>query len=177
MNDPNLALDAGQPFDQYKHHSLDQCFPGKYGNSHQREGEFSDCMPFLPSTAGRLLSPKRPGRGAKVAHKPRSPQNTKHAISISGSIHSREREFGGLINNGFSIRNKEPFLWRKPLKNQPSFLSEELREVTLRIPGEHFFCDTISLPALRIPAEKRWQEFAEFALERGRAVSLSCLIS
>ena len=46
------------------------------------------------------------------------------------------------------------------------FPVKELREVTLRIPGEHFFCDTISLPA-SIPREKV-AEFAEFALnERG----------
>ena len=33
----------------------------------------------------------------------------------------------------------------------------ELREITLRIPGEHFFCDTISLPA-SLNADK-YQDF------------------
>ena len=41
----------------------------------------------------------------------------------------------------------------------------ELREITLRIPGEHFFCDTISLPA-SLKADK-YQDFAEFVLNEG----------
>ncbi len=41
----------------------------------------------------------------------------------------------------------------------------ELRDITLRIPGEHFFCDTISLPA-SLKVEK-YQEFAEFILNDG----------
>jgi len=38
----------------------------------------------------------------------------------------------------------------------------ELREVTLRIPGEHFFCDTVKLPS-SLNREK-FAEFAEFVL-------------
>ena len=41
----------------------------------------------------------------------------------------------------------------------------ELREITLRIPGEHFFCDTISLPN-SLKAEK-YQDFSEFVLNEG----------
>ena len=41
----------------------------------------------------------------------------------------------------------------------------ELREFTLRIPGEHFFCDTISFPT-SLKAEK-YQDFAEFVLSEG----------
>ncbi len=41
----------------------------------------------------------------------------------------------------------------------------ELREITLRIPGEHFFCDSISLPT-SVKAEKL-QDFAEFVLNEG----------
>ena len=52
----------------------------------------------------------------------------------------------------------------------------ELREFTLRIPGEHFFCDTISFPHFA-QGRENMQDFAEFVFERGRAVSLSCLIS
>ena len=41
----------------------------------------------------------------------------------------------------------------------------ELREITLRIPGEHFFCDSISLPS-SLDSEK-FAEFAEFTLNEG----------
>jgi hypothetical protein len=41
----------------------------------------------------------------------------------------------------------------------------ELREITLRIPGEHFFCDSISLPS-SLDAGK-FGEFAEFTLNEG----------
>ena len=41
----------------------------------------------------------------------------------------------------------------------------ELREFTLRIPGEHFFCDTISFPT-SLKAEK-YQDFSEFVLNEG----------
>ena len=56
------------------------------------------------------------------------------------------------------------FMAESPEKST-EFPVRELREVTLRIPGEHFFCDTISLPA-SIPREKV-AEFAEFALNEG----------
>jgi hypothetical protein len=41
----------------------------------------------------------------------------------------------------------------------------ELREITLRIPGEHFFCDSISLPSSLDPG--KFGEFAEYALNEG----------
>ena len=47
----------------------------------------------------------------------------------------------------------------------PEFPVGELREITLRIPGEHFFCDSISLP-VSLKADK-YQDFAEFILNDG----------
>ena len=42
----------------------------------------------------------------------------------------------------------------------------ELREITLRIPGEHFFCDTVALPSSL--KQENVAEFAELVLtERG----------
>ena len=38
----------------------------------------------------------------------------------------------------------------------------ELREITLRIPGEHFFCDTVALPSSL--KQEKFAEFAEFVL-------------
>ena len=42
------------------------------------------------------------------------------------------------------------------------FPSGEPRDMTLRIPGEHFFCDTISLPSSVKP--EKYQDFAEYVL-------------
>ena len=39
------------------------------------------------------------------------------------------------------------------LEKSPELPIGELREITLRIPGEHFFCDSISLP-VSLKAEK-----------------------
>ena len=50
-------------------------------------------------------------------------------------------------------------------EKSPELPIGELREITLRIPGEHFFCDSISLP-LSLKADK-YQDFAEFALNEG----------
>ena len=46
----------------------------------------------------------------------------------------------------------------------------ELKEVTLRIPGEYFFCDTVALPST-IETEKI-ADFAEFILNRHNAKKL-----
>lgn len=54
----------------------------------------------------------------------------------------------------------------EPSEKLTEFPVGELREVTLRIPGEHFFCDTIDIPS-SVKAEK-YEEFAEFVLNEGR---------
>ena len=36
------------------------------------------------------------------------------------------------------------------IDKSPNFSLGELREVTLRIPGEHFFCESLSLPSTLI---------------------------
>ena len=50
-------------------------------------------------------------------------------------------------------------------EKSPELPIGELREITLRIPGEHFFCDSISLP-VSVKADK-YQDFAEFVLNEG----------
>ena len=52
-----------------------------------------------------------------------------------------------------------------PSEKATEFPVGELREITLRIPGEHFFCDTIQLPSSLKP--EKYQDFAEFVLNGG----------
>ena len=47
MNDPNLALMRGNR--SISTHTVSTMFRASI-NCHQRKGEFSNCMPFLPST-------------------------------------------------------------------------------------------------------------------------------
>ena len=47
-------------------------------------------------------------------------------------------------------------------ENPTELPTGELREITLRIPGEHFFCDTVSIPSSL--KEEKFADFAEFVL-------------
>ena len=49
-----------------------------------------------------------------------------------------------------------------PSDKSIEFPAGELREITLRIPGEHFFCDTIDIPASLKP--DKYEDFIEFVL-------------
>ena len=52
-----------------------------------------------------------------------------------------------------------------PSDKSIEFPAGELREITLRIPGEHFFCDTIDIPASLKP--DKYEDFIEFVLNEG----------
>ena len=52
-----------------------------------------------------------------------------------------------------------------PSEKSTEFPTGELREITLRIPGEHFFCDTIEYPSSLKP--DKFEDFVEFVLNEG----------